>query len=270
MRILTGGLRVYPRLVVDRAAATQHGGQVSSGSAPLDTLLGGGFERGSSVGIVGPPGCGKSTLVSSVAMAAAARGTRVAFYAFDESLATFRQRCSSQGLDVDAALGSDLLALRQVDPGQLSAGELACELAEEVDARGTEIIAIDSLNGYLQAMADDPSLHLQVHDLLSYLSARGALTLVTLVQPSLVNRHQGLSVDLSYLTDTVVTQRYFEAYGAIRYAIAVMKKRHGDHERTIREYKIGQGGVIVGEPLSEFRGVLTGTPEYQGDAKPLL
>jgi len=270
MRILTGGVRVFPRLVVDRAAAPAQTGRLSSGSAPLDALLGGGFECGSSVGIVGPPGCGKSTLVSSVAMAAAERGERVAFYAFDESLATFRRRCASQGLDVEPVIASERLALRQIDPGQMPAGELARELADEVVRNGTQIIIIDSLNGYLQVMADDPSVHLQVHDLLGYLSAQGALTLVTLVQPSSVNRNPGLPVDLSYLTDSVVTQRYFEAYGEIRYAMAVMKKRHGDHERTIREYKIGQGGIVLGEPLTDFRGVLTGTPEYLGNAKPLL
>jgi circadian clock protein KaiC len=270
MRIETGGLRVFPRLDADRSSATSRDGLVSSGSAALDALLGGGLERGTSVGVIGPAGCGKSTLVSSFALAAAARGERVALYAFDESLSTFRRRALSQGLAIDAALASELLSLRQIDPGQVSPGELACELASEVEQHGTRIIVIDSLNGYLQAMPNDPWINLQVHDLLSYLSARGTLTLVTLAQPSPLNRQEGLPVDLSYLTDTVIAQRYFEAYGAIRYAVSVMKKRYGDHERTIREYKIGQGGVIVGKPLSEFRGVLTGVPEYLGEDKPLL
>ncbi|WP_462322336.1 ATPase domain-containing protein [Halochromatium sp.] len=271
MCIKTGGLQVFPRLDADRSAEppSQHD-LISSGSAPLDALLGGGLERGTSVGVIGPPGCGKSTLVSSFAMAAAGRGERVALYAFDESLTTFRKRSISQGLDIDSAPASNLLTLRQIDPGQVSPGELARELADEVDRKQTQIVIIDSLNGYLQAMPNDPSINLQVHDLLSYLSAHGALTLVTLAQPSPLNRQEGLPVDLSYLTDTVIAQRYFEAYGAIRYALSVMKKRYGDHERTIREYKIGRGGVIVGEPLSDFRGVLTGVPEYLGEDRPLL
>ncbi|MEA1053181.1 ATPase domain-containing protein [Lamprobacter modestohalophilus] len=270
MRIETGGLTVFPRLETREPSTQPPDGRVSSGSAPLDALLGGGVERGTSVGIVGAPGCGKSTLVSSFAVAAVGRGERVALYAFDESLITFRKRALSQALDIDAALASDLLRLRQIDPGQVAPGELARELADEVEHNHTQLIVIDSLNGYLQAMPDDPSINLQVHDLLSYLSAHGALTLVTLAHPSPLSRQEGLAVDLSYLADTVIAQRYFEAYGAIRYAISVMKKRYGDHERTIREYRIGRGGIIVGEPLSEFRGVLTGVPEYLGENKPLL
>ncbi|MEA3641917.1 MAG: ATPase domain-containing protein [Lamprobacter sp.] len=270
LRIETGGLRLFPRLDTDRSSTPAHNGLVSSGSAPLDTLLGGGLERGTSVGVIGPPGCGKSTLVTGFALAAAERGERVAFYAFEESLTTFRKRALSQGLAIDAALASERLNLRQIDPGQVAPGELARELADEVEHKQTQIIIIDSLNGYFQAMPNDPMLNLQVHDLLSYLSAHGALTLITLTQPGPLNRQEGFPVDLSYLTDTVIAQRYFEAYGAIRYALSVMKKRYGDHERRIREYKFGQGGVIVGEPLSEFRGVLSGMPEYLGADQPLL
>lgn len=270
LRIETGGLRVFPRLDTTRPTAQPHEGVISSGSAPLNALLGGGLEHGTSVGIIGPPGCGKSTLVCSLALAAAERGERVALYVFDESLTTFRKRAISQGLDVDSALASERLMLRQVEPGQMSPGELARELVTEVEQQDTHVIAIDSLNGYLQAMPDDPSINLQVHDLLRYLGARGTLSLVTLAQPSPLNQKGDPPVDLTYLTDTVVAQRYFEAYGAIHYAISVMKKRYGDHERTIREYKIGRGGIIVGEPLVEFRGVLTGVPEYLGKDQPLL
>lgn len=270
MRIETGGLRVFPRLDTEHVPARRQDGVISTGHAPLDTLLGGGLERGTSVGLIGPPGCGKSTLVSSLAVAAAEHGERVAFYAFDESLTTFRKRSTSQGLEIDAVLASELLMLRQIEPGQTSPGELARELATEVEQQNTQVIVIDSLNGYLQAMPNDPSINLQVHDLLRYLSAQGTLILVTLAQPSPLNRQEGLPIDLSYLTDTVIAQRYFEAYGTIRYAVSVMKKRYGDHERTIREYKIGHGGIIVGEPLTEFRGVLTGVPEYLGKNQPLL
>ncbi|MFP4495798.1 MAG: ATPase domain-containing protein [Halochromatium sp.] len=271
MRIETGGLRVFPRLEIGRSTAPPaRNDLVSSGNASLDTLLGGGLERGTSVGLIGPPGCGKSTLASRFALAAVERGERVVFYAFDESLATLRKRALSQDLEIDSALASQRLKLRQINPGQAAPGELARELAEEVDRHQTQLIVIDSLNGYFQAMPNDPMLNLQVHDLLSYLSAHGALTLLTLAHPSPLNRQQGLPVDLSYLTDTVIVQRYFEAYGTIRYALSVMKKRYGDHERTIREYKIGPGGIDVGEPLTEFRGVLTGVPEYLGEHQPLL
>jgi circadian clock protein KaiC len=243
---------------------------VSSGIAALDALLGGGAERGTSLGIIGPPGCGKSTLVLSFALAAAGRGERAAIYLFDESVETLRLRARGQGMNLDGALDADLLRLREVDPGALSPGELARELAEEVMDRGTRVIAIDSLNGYLQAMLDERFISLRVHGLLSWAGKRGVLTLLTLAQPSSLMRQDGPLLDLSYITDTVIAQRYFEAFGSIRYAISVLKKRYGDHERTIREFRIGEQGIAVGEPLADFRGVLTGVPEYLGKRQPLL
>ena len=270
MRIVSGGIQVFPRLDSSRITPSFEAGQVRSGIGELDTLLGGGVARGTSLGIIGPPGCGKSTLVCTFALTAAARGERTVMYLFDESEATLRLRARSQGMDLDQALTSDLLRLRQVDPAELSPGELARELTLEVSQRGTRIIAIDSLNGYLQAMPDERYMSLHVHGLLSWLAKYGVLTLVTLAQPSPLTRQEGLSVDLSYITDTVIAQRYFEAYGSIRYAMSVMKKRYGDHERTIREYRIGDSGILVGDPLSEFRGVLTGIPEYIGKQAPLL
>jgi circadian clock protein KaiC len=143
-------------------------------------------------------------------------------------------------------------------------------LAREVESEGTRLVVIDSLNGYLQAMPEEQLLALHVHSLLGHLSSRGAVTLVTLAQQSPLLRAKGTSLDLSYLADTVIAQRYFEAFGRIRYALSVIKKRYGDHERTIREYRIGQGGIDVGEPLSDFRGVLTGVPAYVGEEQPLL
>jgi circadian clock protein KaiC len=270
LRLAAGGLRVFPRLDGGPDPAGFEAGQVSSGIDALDALLGGGAERGTSLGIIGPPGCGKSTLVCTYALAAAARGERAAIYLFDESVETFRLRAHSQGMDLAQALASDLLALRQIDPAALSPGELARDLASEASERNARIIAIDSLNGYLQAMPDERFMSLHVHGLLTWLARCGVLTLVTLAQPSPLTRHDGPAVDLSYLADAVIAQRYFEAFGSFRYAISVIKKRYGDHERTIRELRIGDTGIVVGEPLSEFRGVLTGLPEYLGRKAPLL
>jgi circadian clock protein KaiC len=246
------------------------GGAISSGIAAVDTLLGGGLDRGTSAGLIGPPGCGKSTLASAFALAAAGRGERAALYLFDESINTFRLRAASQGLDLETPTAAGLLSLRQIDPAELSPGELADMLAREVESEGTRLVVIDSLNGYLQAMPEEQLLALHVHSLLGHLSSRGAVTLVTLAQQSPLLRAKGTSLDLSYLADTVIAQRYFEAFGRIRYALSVIKKRYGDHERTIREYRIGQGGIDVGEPLSDFRGVLTGVPAYVGEEQPLL
>jgi len=270
MRIVKGGVRVFPRLDDTLPIPPFESAQLSSGLPTLDTLLGGGVESGTSLGIIGPPGCGKSTLSCCFALAATARGERAVLYAFDESLETLRLRTRSQGIDLEPAIASGLLVLRQVDPAALSPGELSQNLAEEVAERGTRLIVIDSLNGYLQAMPEERFMNLHVHSLLAWLGKRGVLTLLTLAQPSPLTSQEGMTVDLSYLADTVIAQRYFEAYGALRRAISVLKKRYGDHERTIREYRITGSGIKLGEPLSQFRGVLSGIPEYLGKQKPLL
>ena len=270
LRILSGGLHVFPRLESSTVATGSEPRQIASGVEALDALLGGGVQRGTSLGIIGPPGCGKSTLVCTYALAAAARGERAVLYLFDESIETLKLRAQSQGMDLGQALASELLLLRQVDPAEFSPGELAQELALEVSERGTRIIGLDSLNGYLQAMPDECFMSLHIHGLLTWLGKHGVLTLLTLAQPSPLTRQEGLAVDLSYITDAVIAQRYFEAYGSFRYALSVIKKRYGDHERAIREFRIGSTGIVVGEPLSEFRGILSGVPEYVGKSQPLL
>jgi circadian clock protein KaiC len=173
-------------------------------------------------------------------------------------------------MDLDRPLGSGLLLLRQIDPAEVSPGELAQHLVLEVSRHDARVVAIDSLNGYLQAMPDERFMSLHVHDMLAWLAENGALTIVTLAQPGPLSRTSGPSLDLSYITDAVIAQRYFEAHGSFRYALSVLKKRYGDHERTIREFCIGANGIVVGEPLKEFRGVLTGVPEYVGEPQPLL
>ncbi|TVQ88113.1 MAG: circadian clock protein KaiC [Chromatiaceae bacterium] len=270
LRIVRGGVRVFPRLASSADAGSFEAGQIPSGIAQLDALLGGGAARGTSLGIIGPPGTGKSTLLCTFALAAAARGERAALYLFDESIETLKMRAKAQSMDLEPALASGLLLLRQVDPAERPHGELARELALDVSQRDTRIVAIDSLNGYVRAMPDERFTHLHIHALLAWLAKRGVLTLITLAQPSPPTQPCGPAVDLSYIADAVIAQRYFEAYGKIRYAVSVLKKRYGNHERTIREFSIGDTGIIIGEPLAEFRGVLTGTPEYVGQEQPLL
>jgi circadian clock protein KaiC len=269
-RIHTGGLEVFPSLRGVQPSADFTREPLSTGIAELDALLGGGLMRGTSTAALGPPGSGKSTLVCQLAMAMAGRGERVAVFLFDESVETFRLRARSQGLDLDRALAGGDLILRRIDPAELSPGELAHTLRRLVEDGGVRFVAVDSLNGYLYAMPDQRFMHLHVHQLLTYLSARGTTTLLTMTQPGPFSGSERVPVDLSYLADTVIAQRFFEAGGSVRLAVSVVKKRYGDHERTIREYRIGAQGLILGEPLSRFRGVLTGVPEYVGDIGPLM
>lgn len=270
MRIRVGGIEVFPSLRAIPDQPVLESRTVSTGVEALDILLGGGLLQGTSTALLGPPGTGKSTLVSQLTVALSDAGESGAVFLFDESVDTFLRRAKGQNYDLRPSLDKGVLRLNQVSPAECSPGEFAHRLRLLVEEEGVRFVAIDSLNGYLQAMPEDRYVHTHIHDLLSYLSARGVLTVITMSQPGPLNAGESMSVDLSYLADTVILQRYFEAQGAIHAAISVMKKRYGDHEHTIREYRIGSGGLVLGEPLTRFRGVLTGVPEYVGEQSPLM
>jgi circadian clock protein KaiC len=265
--IKKGGLEIYPRLV----AAEHHREFISeivpSGNAELDTLLGGGLERGTNVLLLGAAGVGKSSLALLYAIAAAERGERSAFFAFDEGRGTLQARARTLGLNLDAHLDSGLIRLQQIDPAELSPGEFASIVRRTVEDEGVRVVIIDSLNGYMNSMPDERFLVLQMHELLSYLGQLGVLTILVLAQHGLVGPMQ-TPIDLSYLSDAVLMLRYFESEGRVRRALSVVKKRSGDHEHTIREFQLGQNGVSLGPPLAEFRGIFTGTPEYTGARLP--
>jgi circadian clock protein KaiC len=267
--ILTGGLRVFPRLVAAEHRSEYSRQLVPSGVSELDALLGGGMHRGTSNLLIGPAGSGKSTIAMQYAMAAARRGELVAYYAFDENLGTLITRAEGIGFDIRTHLESGKLQLRQVDPAELSPGEFTHQVCRAVENDKARVIVLDSLNGYLQAMPEERFLTTQLHELLSYLSQQGVLTIMVLAQHGLVGRMDS-SIDLTYLADTVVLLRYFEARGTVKKAISVIKKRSGKHETFIRELNIDQQGVRVGNKLTEFQGVLTGTPSFGGSQESMM
>jgi circadian clock protein KaiC len=265
----TGGLIVFPRLVASEHHKRFHREITSSRIESLDKLLGGGLDRGTSTIFMGPAGTGKSTLTMSFALAAAARNEPVMFFTFDETVGTLLSRARQLGMDVETPSADGRLRIEQVDPAEISPGELAYRIKYGVQQEGVRMVVIDSLNGYLHAMPDQRHLTLQLHELLSFLNQQGVTTLMILTQQGLVGSMQ-TPVDLTYLADTVVLLRYFETDGAVRQAISVIKKRSGNHERTIREFSLGSGGVRVGEPLDGFHGVLTGVPMMSGQKPPGL
>lgn len=262
--IRRGGVEVYPRLVAAEHHTSYAREAIKSGLEPLDALLGGGLARGTSTLVLGPAGTGKSTLASQYAVTAAAKGEHVAMYLFDESIATFRERSAGLGMDVEAALTSGRLRVQQVDPAEMSPGEFAHLVCQAVNRDKTRLVVIDSLNGYLNAMPSEQFLTLHLHELLTYLGQQGATTLLLLAQHGFLGSAMGSPVDASYLADTVLVLRYFEAAGELRQAISVIKKRTGRHERAIRELRFGDRGITVGEPLREFQGVMTGSPQFIG------
>jgi len=264
--IRTGGLVIFPRLVAAEHHRSYQRSPVSSGVSALDALLGGGPDRGSSLLLMGPAGCGKSATAAQYSVAAAERGERVAVFAFDEAVAMYLARARSLGMAVEDHLRSGLLTVQQVDPAELSPGEFAYAARDAVEREGARLVVIDSLNGYLNAMPEEQLLALQLHELLAYLGQRGILTILTVAQHGLVGAEASAPVDLSYIADAVVLFRYFEVRGHVRKAISVVKKRAGAHEQTIRELVLGAAGVQVGPALSNFQGVLSGQPRNEPGA----
>jgi circadian clock protein KaiC len=269
-RILTGGITVYPRIRTEKARMIEPSDLVSSGSRGIDDLLAGGIAKGTSVLITGAAGTGKSVLCSQYACAAVDRGERVRFYLFDERLSTFTLRAQGLGMDLSRSIEDGRLGLRQIEPTELSPGEFASQVVDAVDSDGVSMIIIDSINGYMQSMPEERLLPVQVHELLSYLANRGCTSIMTLVQRGIFGNPVEEAADVSYLADTVILLRYFEVTGSVRQSVSVVKKRSGNHERTIREFRVAKGGLSVGEPLREFQGVLTGVPSYFGASDPLM
>jgi circadian clock protein KaiC len=261
--IETGGVRVFPRLIAAEHHAPFPKKLAKSGNAQLDVLLGGGLHYGTSNLLIGPAGSGKTTIATLFAHAACERGERVSYYVFDETVATLAERASEMGLNLGPHIQAGRLRIEQMDPAQISPGELTWNIRRAVEQEGTRVVVLDSLNGYVNAMPQEEFLHLHLHELLSYLSQQGVMTVMVLAQHGLVGA-MGTPIDVSYLADSVIITRFFEALGTIRKAISIIKKRSGPHEGAVRELNMGPGGVQVGPPLEEFQGVLTGVPSYLG------
>ncbi|HJQ11066.1 MAG TPA: ATPase domain-containing protein [Gemmatimonadaceae bacterium] len=269
-RILRGGVRVFPRVRQEPERIQPPRDRLLTGSKALDALLGGGITCGTSALITGAAGTGKSILCTQFAREELRQGGKVLFYLFDERMSTFQVRSEALGISMEADRESGQLVMRQVEPTELSPGEFANHVVESVEKEHISLLIIDSINGYMQSMPEERLLPIQIHELLSFLANNGVTCVMTLVQHGIFGNPVGEAADVSYLADTVILMRYFEVAGSVRQAISVVKKRSGDHERTIRECRVQKGGLFVGEPLREFQGVLTGVPEYTGGAAPLL
>jgi circadian clock protein KaiC len=260
--IRTGGIEVFPRLTAGHQVTKFERKPLPSGLPKLDQLLGGGPQFGTSTLLIGPAGCGKTTVAIQYALAAARQGHKVSVYLFDELRELLIDRFGLGGMDLRAAIDSGHMTITQIDPTQKSPGEFAAQVRADVDQGGARLIVIDSLNGYLNAMPHEEFLAAQLHELLGYLGNRGVVTFLVVAQQGIMGANMSTPVDASYLADSIVLFRYFEAKGEVRKAISVAKKRGGPHENTIRELTIDGNGVHVGDPLTQFQGVLTGVPSF--------
>jgi circadian clock protein KaiC len=269
LEIKRGGLCVYPRLVAGEHESADGGEPVTTGSEELDALLGGGLVPGTATLLTGPAGVGKTTASVQCMVAALERGEKASYFLFDERAPTLMTRSAALDMDLQPYLGSGQLQLRAIDPAEMSPGEFAGSVRAAVEDHGARVVVIDSLNAYLQSMPNEQFLVLQMHEMLSYLGQKGVVSLLILGLHGVTGDIRS-DVDLSYLSDTVVQLRYFEARGEVRQAISVIKTRTARHERTIREFQIARGGLQLGEPLRQFQGVLTGVPTFSGEAKTLM
>ena len=267
--IVRGGLTVFPQLVADGAGARPPV-PVESGLPELDALLGGGLTWGTTTLLIGPAGTGKSTIAAQYLCGAANPATKAAVFLFDERRATFLARCDALGMHASERVASGHLMVEQIEPGVSSPGEFSYRVRHLVEREDVRLVAIDTLNGYLNAIPSTDAPLIRMRELLSFLNERGVGTLITLAQHGMVGASMLVPVDMSYMADAIVSLRFFEAEGQVRKAISVVKKRTGAHENTIRELKLGPRRIHVGEPLKDFRGILTGVPEYIGSTKPLL
>ncbi|MEX3943232.1 ATPase domain-containing protein [Paraburkholderia sp. BR10937] len=267
--IKCGGVAVFPRLVAAEHRVRFAREQMTSGVAELDALLCGGIEQGSSTLVLGPAGTGKSIFVLQFISAAVARGEKAALFVFDEELGLLFDRTRAMGFDLEAMRDAGRLHVEQVDAAELSPGEFAQRVRTCVDHSEAKTVAIDSLNGYQAAMPQENALVLHIHELLQYLNRQGATTFLTVAQHGLVGDMKA-PVDVTYLADTVILLRYFEALGSVRRAVSIIKKRTGRHEETIREFRIGRFGLNVGAPLDSFQGILRSVPTFVGNTGPLM
>jgi circadian clock protein KaiC len=268
--IVQGGVIVHPRLIAAEHHESFERESFPSGVANLDIMLAGGLSAGSTTLLLGPAGVGKSTIAMQFAVTALQAGNKAAVYMFDEVLDTLVERveklCLAKPGGMRAYMTEGLLHVQQVDPAEMAPGAFAHEVRRAVEG-GAKVIIIDSLNGYLNAMPEERFLTTHLHEMFAYLNQKGVLTLMVVAQHGMiVGGGSAGDVDVSYLADTVLLLRYFEARGEIKQAISVFKKRTGAHERTLRELRISSNGLAVGDPLDEFRGIMTGVPQYDGKA----
>ena len=259
------GVVAYPRLIAAEHRAEFDRDRIQSGVTALDALLGGGPDRGTSTLLMGPAGSGKSTIAVQYAVAASRRGEHAVIFAFDESVATLEARTAALGVELHEGLKGGQVRVQQVDPAELSPGEFAYMVRQSVERDEARVVVIDSLNGYLHAMPDEHFLTAQLHELLTYLGHRGVTTLMVVAQHGVVGMNMASPVDTSYLADSVILFRYYEYAGRVKKAISVMKKRSGSHEESIRELRFDGTGIHLSEPLTQFRGILTGVPQELGN-----
>ncbi len=269
-RICPGGIEAFPRIRFQQFETKTVEGQLQSGLPAIDTLLGGGVDRGTSNLFMGPAGTGKTITSIQYAHAALKAGEKVLICLFEETLRSYLKKARKISLDLEPFIAQGNLRVMHIDAAELMAGQLAHEIREPVEKEDFRVLVFDSLNGFLDASHNEVSLTLQMHELLLYLSEYGVTSFLIMAESGFIGQKYSSTARISYLADTIMLFRYFEFQGKVKKALSVIKKRMGPHENSIRELQITSKGLRVGPPLEQFSGVLTGVPTFVGDGGKII
>ncbi len=257
------GLHVFPRLLPEAFGREEMDELIPSGIAALDAVLHGGIERGHVTFITGPTGVGKTTLGTQFIKEASGRGERSVIYTFEETTAVLRRRAEGVGMEVGSMIEDGTLAVVEVEPLAYTADQFALEVRREVEGHDARVVMIDSTAGYRLSM-QGKELVPQLHALCKYLRNMGVTVILVDETSQITGEFRATDADVSYLADNILFLRYLEMEGELRRVVGVLKKRTSDFQKMLRELTITSDGLVVGEPLAGFRGILTGVAQPAG------
>ena len=261
MRLTGEGIRIFPHRIETTGGANAGERLIGTGIAPLDELLGGGIESGTTTLISGPTGVGKSVLGVQLLARKAEAGKRAIMFTFEEPANFIVKRCHDIGAPIEKLIKSGHLKIIRVNPMELLPDEFLEMIRRHVEDEKCSMVMIDSLRGYSLAMAEFGTVMAHIHNLVMYLARNGVTTLlISEVENIAGGPLMATDIGVSHYADNVVLLRYAEHAGQVIKVINCLKKRLGSFQPELREFRVTSKGITVGEKLSHLRGVLTGTP----------
>ncbi len=260
------GMTVWPRLDPSRHGREGETETLSSGVSELDSLLNGGIATGTVTFVSGPTGSGKTTTGLHFIREAASNDNRSVLYSFEEGRKTMIGRANAVGVPIEEMIDDGTLLIEEIGPDELSIDEFTHQIRTEVEEEGTEIVMIDGISGYERAFRDTESdTTRQLIKIGRYLRNMNVTGVITNEVHQITGEFRATEQQVSHLADGIIILRHVEYRGELQKVIGVLKMRSSDFETRLRILDITEDGLHVGENLSDLRGVLTGTPDWQTD-----